>query len=567
MDENRANSVCSLSLQVPCIGRGQDKKLQSEWVAMPERDFQLRLTAYPCGNQQATSTHLSAYLEAMCTDEDWHAALDFTLVAESAGEPQRKATWSSGPIRYVAGGGGVRVDWGCHKLIPTHQGEDVINLSAHVALQEACVEAVHLQDIKAHTNEFGLCCFNYMRSTRFACTCRCSVKLDVSSAVTKTELNSLAAAALGRPVSTMRRFSRGYDADGRMTCNLPEAPRHPLWSSLESNSDNDHLSVYGLLTKWTQGESSGGARQNIFRFLALADEPPVERTEKHRVLVFVKKFDTGGPLCFHEAVQVETSLDKCVDELWGIPAMQALCEGSPGTQWALVREGSPFDWCDEECQRLAATWQCGSSGSHAQVLLNSRGPVTEGEVLVACPVHALPALAALYNSIYKGLVAAFVGMYRKEVEQRGSVPFHKLCDVMECLNVDVWRLEQSLGATTSRSSMLELFEMLPGLHPQFFCDVCGSSELRGPRYNCLDCSDFDMCSACFEAVESEHSAKPTPVDRRGAHHQSTHRLIRIPPPLPADCLSGVRKGEPFCGLRIWDPRTSSSRLQVASCKS
>jgi len=553
MDENRANSVCSLTLRVPCYGSTDNKydKLQSEWVAMPEKDFQLRLTAYPRGNQRAPSTHLSAYLEAFCTDENWHVALDFTLVAESAVEPMRKATWSSGPVRYVACSTGVRVDWGCHKLIPNDCCTDTIDLSAHVALQEACIEAAHVEDVRSHEDEFGLCCFGYMRSTRLTCKCCCSVKLAVSSAVTKAELNSIISEALGRPVSTMRRFSRGHDADGRLACNLPEAPRHPLGSSLESNSENDDLDLYGLLTKWTQGESSGGARQNFFRFLALSDDSlaaPVlpyvgraDRSEQCRVLAFIKRFDVGEPLRFQAAVQVQSNLDECrLDKLWHCPFMRRLSEGSAGSPWALVREGSPFDWGDEECLTLAATWQKALADTACALpLLNSRGPITEAEVLVACPVSALPALVSLYNGIYKGLVAAFVKMYKQEAEQRGSVPFHKLCDVMECLNVDVWRLEQQLGATTTRSSMLELFEMLPGLHPQFFCDACGSSELRGGRYNCLDCSDFDICSTCFATMGCSDCCIAAQVDRRGTHHQRTHRLIRIPPPLPADCL---RKG-------------------------
>eukprot|EP00971_Amphidinium_carterae_P296670 5893405-Amphidinium_carterae.1 len=149
-------------------------------------------------------------------------------------------------------------------------------------------------------------------------------------------------------------------------------------------------------------------------------EPDPPRKRK-AVLAFIKRFDVGEPLRFQAAVQVQSNLDECrLDKLWHCPFMRRLSEGSAGSPWALVREGSPFDWGDEECLTLAATWQKALADTACALpLLNSRGPITEAEVLVACPVSALPALVSLYNGIYKGLVAAFVKMYKQEAEQRG----------------------------------------------------------------------------------------------------------------------------------------------------
>eukprot|EP00403_Amphidinium_massartii_P020777 CAMPEP_0178390730 /NCGR_PEP_ID=MMETSP0689_2-20121128/10796_1 /TAXON_ID=160604 /ORGANISM="Amphidinium massartii, Strain CS-259" /LENGTH=448 /DNA_ID=CAMNT_0020011247 /DNA_START=216 /DNA_END=1559 /DNA_ORIENTATION=+ len=448
MDENRANSVCTVALPVPADGLKMDK-LQGEWTSMPERDFQLRLTAYPCGNQRTTSTHVSAYLEVFCTEEEWHSALDFTLVAETSPPCVKTATWSSGPIRYVANHTGARVDWGCHELMPVPRpdGDGSLSLRAYVALQEAYIEVVHLEDLGSHINEFGLCCFGYTRNNRRAhrscCQCSCVAGRFVNSSTTRSELAHLAAQELGRPVSQLRRFGRSVEVDDKLACNLPEAPRHALgWSS---DQDEDQLGVYGLLTKWSQGESCGGARQNAFRFLALGDQPhgqKISGDDGRVVTVFVKTFDTASPLRFRKSIQIPSSLMGSTGETRAMAVLQhadvrKICACSSSEQWAVVREGSPFDWGKLECEAISSTAAV-KNAHREQRLLNDRGSIVEGDIVVICPVKALPALAAVYSTCYSRLIESFVELHRRELHQRGSVLLHEVCDVMEGLNVDVW---------------------------------------------------------------------------------------------------------------------------------
>ncbi|KZP33444.1 hypothetical protein FIBSPDRAFT_1036010 [Athelia psychrophila] len=40
-------------------------------------------------------------------------------------------------------------------------------------------------------------------------------------------------------------------------------------------------------------------------------------------------------------------------------------------------------------------------------------------------------------------------------------------------------------------------------HPAH-CDMCSTNPIRGERYKCLDCPDYDTCSACFCLTEEYH---------------------------------------------------------------
>lgn len=41
-------------------------------------------------------------------------------------------------------------------------------------------------------------------------------------------------------------------------------------------------------------------------------------------------------------------------------------------------------------------------------------------------------------------------------------------------------------------------------HPGVTCDSCGKLNLRGRRYKCLICSDYDLCEVCEEKSPHDH---------------------------------------------------------------
>mmetsp|Transcript_65238 Transcript_65238/g.201987 ORF Transcript_65238/g.201987 Transcript_65238/m.201987 type:complete len:649 (+) Transcript_65238:51-1997(+) len=560
-DANRANAVCTLELVVPLDVSEPRGCVQSPWVPFPGRDMKLSIKAYPVGNRRMTTTHLSAYLEVQGQPhkKEWHAALDFTFVMQHPTDKTHEVSWSSGPVRFQErrDGGPMRLDWGCHELLPmaaiTREGQakpSEVLIKSHVALQEALVEVVHVGQLAGHMDDFGLCDFgetftpwNGAGPPRPGAP----VRLMVPASTTKAELLRQVSRALGRHVPRVWRFSRSLEAYGRLTCNLPEAPRHLLASEDEEEEDN---AVYALLTKWTLGESSGGSKQNFFRLLAedlpgppdgaRAPAAPPGGGPTARVFLKLLGPDSGGGLRFGAFAEVPGTQD--VRRLLA-SALRALggAPQPPGGRWCLVREGSPADWAGDGVP--------GDPGrACAEELINGSGPVVNGDTLVLCPAAELPRLAALYGRQYRRRVADFVALHAREAAQVGSVPFAALCRAVDRLNVDPWRLEQLAGGAAGPcGSTLALMSSLPGLHPLFFCDACGTRELRGSRFNCLVCSDFDLCSACYHQQPSE-DARPK-GDDDGRFHRRSHRMVEVSPALPADCLSSCyfRSESPLLG--------------------
>ena len=63
---------------------------------------------------------------------------------------------------------------------------------------------------------------------------------------------------------------------------------------------------------------------------------------------------------------------------------------------------------------------------------------------------------------------------------------------------------------------LDAYRSTP-VHNGFYCDCCSEMKynarptwpIRGPRYHCLECSSFDLCSSCFSQQISLHNHHPS----------------------------------------------------------
>ena len=42
------------------------------------------------------------------------------------------------------------------------------------------------------------------------------------------------------------------------------------------------------------------------------------------------------------------------------------------------------------------------------------------------------------------------------------------------------------------------------IHENYFCNICQASPIKGIRYHCLECDNFDLCEKCEETINHEH---------------------------------------------------------------
>lgn len=123
------------------------------------------------------------------------------------------------------------------------------------------------------------------------------------------------------------------------------------------------------------------------------------------------------------------------------------------------------------------------------VVFAARGLVDES-------AEAVRALLLSHYAVAQRLVTEFdVG---SDGEAAAFHPPPTLADVEELaekLDIPKFRV-RSAFRKCREDARATLRYIMDGRHLGFICDSCGETDFRGARFNCAECSDYDLCAAC-----------------------------------------------------------------------
>ena len=75
----------------------------------------------------------------------------------------------------------------------------------------------------------------------------------------------------------------------------------------------------------------------------------------------------------------------------------------------------------------------------------------------------------------------------------------------ECLNYDLCeKCEDQIGHQHPVLKIKEPIIIQEIVHENIFCDMCGAAPIKGIRYKCSVCNDFDLCEKCYATGEHSH---------------------------------------------------------------
>jgi hypothetical protein len=77
-------------------------------------------------------------------------------------------------------------------------------------------------------------------------------------------------------------------------------------------------------------------------------------------------------------------------------------------------------------------------------------------------------------------------------------------------------LRVTMCRISSGRNDFEVARIAEQVHTGITCDQCGMSPIRGIRYRCSVCADYDLCGNCVQ----------NPIE--SGRHESTHYFLRIP---------------------------------------
>ena len=110
-----------------------------------------------------------------------------------------------------------------------------------------------------------------------------------------------------------------------------------------------------------------------------------------------------------------------------------------------------------------------------------------------------------------------------------------------------WSLDESKTLMQLLYSIAQDKAHFEGIvHRSISCNHCGSSPIRGYRFKCANCTDFDLCAAC-ESIDE---------------HNSTHVFVKIRIPLPPLANPRTRLFAPlYPAKQMYDPIFTFAQLE------
>ncbi len=65
-----------------------------------------------------------------------------------------------------------------------------------------------------------------------------------------------------------------------------------------------------------------------------------------------------------------------------------------------------------------------------------------------------------------------------------------------------------LEVLEEKDQLIQLTKEAPQMiHSNYFCNECAQNPIRGRRYSCSTCLDYDLCSRCHDKTTHQHEFK------------------------------------------------------------
>eukprot|EP00929_Paragymnodinium_shiwhaense_P079284 TRINITY_DN4126_c0_g1_i1.p1 TRINITY_DN4126_c0_g1~~TRINITY_DN4126_c0_g1_i1.p1 ORF type:complete len:683 (-),score=249.76 TRINITY_DN4126_c0_g1_i1:131-2179(-) len=124
--------------------------------------------------------------------------------------------------------------------------------------------------------------------------------------------------------------------------------------------------------------------------------------------------------------------------------------------------------------------------------------IMRGEGSAAAAVEFLSALAALPRQAQVDFVEAYFATQEEKIEQL----------LLACT-----------GDSEGWSGKGPWIRSEPMVHQGVTCDGCDASPVRGPRFKCVVCADYDLCADCYVKKDEKHDASH---EFKCINHEHTH---------------------------------------------